>query len=253
MKNFSFEKDGDVGILTVNRPEVLNALNSTMLEELALFLTMRTSKMDLNALILTGKGERAFIAGADVKEMNDLSAIEIKGFLQVGQQVTQMLENAPFLTMAAVNGYALGGGLEMALSCDFIYASENAKLGLPEIKLGVIPGFGGTQRLAYAVGARRAKEMIYTGKHISAQEALQIGLVNRVCTQAELLDECVKTAKEILRNPQTAFKSAKDAIDGGYLQDLAVGLILEKNLFVSCFKTVEREEAMRTFLDRVGN
>ena len=141
----------------------------------------------------------------------------------------------------------------MALSCDFIYASENAKLGLPEIKLGIIPGFGGTQRLAYAIGARRAKEMIYTGEHISADVAYKMGLVNRVFPQDKLLEESLKTANAALKHSHTAFKGAKDAIDGGYLQDLAVGLKLEKNLFLSCFKTVEREEAMRSFLERVGN
>ncbi|KKL68762.1 hypothetical protein LCGC14_2121730 [marine sediment metagenome] len=179
MELISFEKRGQTGILKVNRPEALNALNRAVLEELQRFLSSGVSSENIRALIFTGEG-KAFIAGADIKEMQALDGAGIGEFCELGQGVTNSLASLEMVTIAAVNGFALGGGLEMALACDFIYASTGAKLGQPEVTLGIIPGFGGTQRLSRAVGVRLAKELITTGRFLGAEEALRIGLVNKV-------------------------------------------------------------------------
>ena len=233
MKNLKFKKLDNIAVLTVNRPQALNALNLETLEELRNCLT---SQQDIRVLILTG-AEKSFIAGADIKEMQAMNPQQIIEFCQRGQDVANLFETSPFVTIAAVNGYALGGGLEMALACDFIYASQKAKLGLPEVSLGVIPGFGGTQRLARAAGTRRAKEMIMSGQHISAHEALMYGIVNKVCEPESLLQECEKIAKTITGHSYEAIKRAKKAINEGSFE-------LETQLFAECFGTKEREEAM---------
>ncbi len=250
MEHLRFEKNIQVGLLTFDRPKALNALNLELLEELKRFLEEESEKGELTALIVTGSGDKAFIAGADIKAMQTLDAEGIRSFIALGQQVTLLLENAPFITIAAVNGFALGGGLEMALACDFIYAAETAKMGLPEVTLGIIPGFGGTQRLSRAVGARRAKEMIATGKPIDANEALKIGLVNQVFDQESLLEACRSTAKRIAGYSQTAISQGKHAVNRGGDLPIKEGLELEKNNFAHCFATPEREEAMQAFLDK---
>lgn len=250
MKNLEFEIENCVGLLRINRPNALNALNLELLGEMKLFLETEIQKNVLKALILTGSGDKAFIAGADIKEMQSLDAAGIETFITLGQQVTLLLENAPFITIAAVNGFALGGGLEMALACDFIYASEKAKLGLPEVTLGIIPGFGGTQRLARAVGTRRAIEMIATGKHLEAEEAKEIGLVNHVYKAESLIGACWSTADRIARHSHTALAQGKSAVIEGIAMPLPAALDLEKAKFVHCFSTPEREGAMQAFLDK---
>ena len=250
MKYLEFEKENSVGVLTINRPKALNALNLEVLEEIEKFLETEIQKNLLKVLILTGSGDKAFIAGADIKEMQGLDASGIQIFITLGQKVSLLLENAPFITIAAVNGFALGGGLEMALACDFIYASENAKLGLPEVTLGIIPGFGGTQRLARAVGTRRAKEMIATGKHIEAEEAKEMGLVNHVYKPEALIGACWNTADHIAHHSHTAVSQAKSAVNEGIALPLPAALDLEKSKFSLCFSTPEREGAMQEFLDK---
>lgn len=247
MKTLAYTVENGVGILRVNRPKVLNALNREVLSELKHFLEHAEG---LKTLILTGEGDKAFIAGADIKEMQHLTQKEVLEFCSLGQTVSHLLENAPFATIAAVNGYALGGGLEMALACDFIYASRNAKLGLPEVTLGIIPGFGGTQRLSRAVGTRIAKEMILTGKHISAEEALQIRLINRLCEPDQLMETCIETATRIAKHSRIAVQQGKNAVNYGYPMGMREALEIERNMFAVCFMTKEREQAMQAFLEK---
>jgi enoyl-CoA hydratase len=235
-------------VIWVNRPKVRNALNSQLLKELARLLREIAQHSTYRALILTGAGDKAFIAGADIEEMERMTSVEMQAFLQLGSEVATLLETLPLVTLAAVNGYALGGGLEMALACDFIYASPQAILGLPEVKLGLIPGFGGTQRLMRAVGVARAKELIMSGRMISAEAAHAIGLVNKVCEGNTLLEECLKVAAEIADHGTTAVNSAKRAICEGSDLPLQQGLALEQACFLTCFATEERKRAMKAFL-----
>lgn len=251
MTQLIIERHETFAIVKINRPEALNALNRKLLQELLGAVDDFIHNNQLRAIILTGEGSKSFIAGADIKAMSMMTHLEMLEFCTLGQQVTLALENAPFLTLAAVNGYALGGGLEMALACDFIYASSNAKMGLPEITLGIIPGFGGTQRLSRAVGTRQAKEMILTGKLISAEEAKQLGIVNAIYEEG-LLDACQKTVNILSKYSLTAIKQAKNAINYGISMSLPEALELEKSLCALCFDTKEREEGMQAFLNKKG-
>lgn len=250
MQHFTYKISEGLALLQIDRPQVMNALNRKLLEGLLHFLETVALEEKVKALILTGMGEKAFISGADVKEMSRFTQQEAMEFCELGQKVANELETAPFVTIAAVNGYALGGGLEMALACDFIYASKTAVLGLPETKLGLIPGFGGTQRLASVVGMRKAKELIMRGKTFKAQEALEMGIVNYVCEPHKLLEECTKTAKEILSHSSDAVLGVKNAINVGMQLKLPQALELEKGIFANCFETVERSDAMKTFLEK---
>lgn len=252
MKTIILEKNGPIAFVKINRPESLNALNKELLEELAILIDLLTRGQQIKAMVLTGEGDKAFVAGADIKEMLQMTHVEMLRFCEMGQEVAHVIENAPFIIIAAVNGYALGGGLELALACDFIYASTTAKLGLPEVTLGIIPGFGGTQRLSRAAGTRLAKEMITTGKTISAPEAKEIGIVNRLCEPSQLLDECFQTASTIAKNSQMAVEQAKKAINVGYSLNIDDALELEKNMCAVCFSTPERQEAMQAFVDKKG-
>lgn len=246
MENLHYEKRGLIGLLTINRPQALNALNRDVLQELADFLEKIE---DIRALILTGEG-KAFIAGADIKEMQSFQVDELLEFSHLGQKVTHLIENSPFLTIAAVNGYALGGGLEMALACDFIYASETAKLALPEITLGLIPGFGGTQRLSRAIGTRKAKELILTGKQVDAKEAYALGIVNRICQPDRLIEDCFATAELAAKYSPFALRQAKLAVNQGENMGLHEALEFERTLFGLCFGTPESEAAMKAFLEK---
>ncbi len=250
MEQIQFEADNGIGILRIDRPESLNALSSRMLQELAHFLLERAKRQEVRALIVTGSGDKAFIAGADIKEMEAMDSNASERFCNLGQQVTLLLEQAPFVTIAAVNGFCLGGGLELALACDFIYASESAVLGLPEVSLGLIPGFGGTQRLSRAVGTRMAKELITSGRRINAQEALRLGLVNRVCTKEDLLDSAIATCKDVLKNSFSAVLRAKEAIDSGHGLPLTEALKIERLAFRSCFGDLDHTEGMRAFMEK---
>src|SRR5437588_10854260 len=193
-ENIQVERDGQIATITVNRPKSLNALNSQTLRELTQAVR---DNADQRALILTGAGDKAFVAGADISEMAPMTPWSAREFSELGHVVTALLEDIPCATIAAVNGYALGGGLELAVACDMIYASDNAKLGLPEVTLGITPGFGGTQRLVRLVGKLRAKEIIFTGEMVDAQKAAQIGLVNEVFPREQLLPHCRKVAAKI--------------------------------------------------------
>lgn len=252
MNHLKVEQNGSLAILKIDRPKVLNALNEATLKEMLAFLTVTAIEKKLRAVILTGEGNKAFIAGADIKEMQAMDHIGMLHFCELGQNVTKALEQAPFLTIAAVNGYALGGGLEMALACDFIYAGRNAKMGLPEVTLGIIPGFGGTQRLSRAVGTRQAKELVMSGKMISAETAKIIGIVNQVCEEETLLHDCTAIAQEVIKNGSMAVMQAKQAINAGYSMGMAEALELERNMCAVCFATTERLEGMNAFLAKRG-
>src|SRR4051795_3253672 len=211
-ENILVERDGPIAIVTVNRPKSLNALNSQTLRE----LTQAVRECaDARALILTGAGDRAFVAGADISEMAPWGPGQAGESSERGHVVPALLEDTPAATIAAVNGYALGGGLELAVACDMIFISENARLGLPEVSLGVTPGFGGTQRLVRLVGKLRAKEIIFTGEMVDAQTALRIGLLNAVLPQQELLDHCKKVAEKIAQRGPLAIGRAKRLVERG--------------------------------------
>lgn len=252
MSNIIVEKYDQAAVVKINRAKVLNALNRETLEEL--FSIIEGGKKNgIKALILTGEGEKAFIAGADIKEMHALSHLGMLDFCKLGQSVANALSDAPFLTIAAVNGYALGGGLEMALACDFIYASSSARLGLPEVSLGIIPGFGGTQRLASAVGIRQAKEMIMSGLIITAERARELGIVNHVSRPENLLSDSLAAAGKILSHPYSATFQAKNAINAGFNLGMKEALELERNICAVCFATPECNDGMEKFLTSKGN
>lgn len=250
MKYLQFEKRVEIGILTINRPDALNALNIAVLEEINQLLTKGLVEQEIKVLIVTGAGEKAFIAGADIKAMNNLNHLEMLSFLELGQKITFQLERSDIVTIAAVNGFALGGGLEIALACDFIFASSTAKMGLPEVTLGLIPGFGGTQRLARAIGGRRAKELIITGNFVSADIAEKIGLVNKVTEPAQLLPECLAVAEKICKNSFFSVLKAKKVIDLGYNLTLVEAMEMEKYTCTICFTTENCKEGMDAFLNK---
>jgi len=236
--------------ITFNRPKALNALNSALLEELSSAVDDIAQTADARVLILTGAGDKAFIAGADIKELATLTALQAKLFARSGQEVIDKIAALPFPVIAAVNGYALGGGTEMALACDFIYAAEAASLGLPETTLGLIPGFGGTQRLARLVGPNRAKELIYTGRIISAEQALSIGLVNQVFPAEELMGAVDKIANLFCRRGRVSLREAKEAVNKGLNTDLATGLKIEQDAFALCMVSDDAKEGTAAFIEK---
>lgn len=227
-KHLLFETaDDGIATITFNRPKALNALNAELLGELSSLLDIIAQDEAIRVLILTGAGEKAFVAGADINELAKCNALQGKCFANRGQSAISKLQALNIPVIAAVNGYALGGGSEIALACDFIYASETAMFGLPEITLGIIPGFGGTQRLPRLVGINIAKEMILTGKMISAAEAREIGMVNKVVAPADLMGEVKKTARSIAQKGKVALRAAKQVINAGIEVDLAAGCRME--------------------------
>jgi len=242
-------KDG-ISTITFNRPKVLNALNSTLLTELSHALATVAENEDIRVLVLTGAGEKAFVAGADINELAQLSTLEAKSFARKGHLILDRFQALPIPVIAAVNGFALGGGTEIAIACDFIYASEKAVFGQPEIKLGVIPGFGGTQRLARLVGMNMAKEMILTGKMVTAAEAKSIGLVNKVCSKEKLMDEVMQTASTMASKGKVSLRAAKDAINMGMNVDLASGCNLEIDAFAICLGSEDAKEGTSAFLEK---
>lgn len=244
------DTSGEVGILTINRPAKLNALNIQVHRELKACLT-ELHKSKLKGLILTGEGEKAFIAGADIAEMKPMTNGEAQAFAELGQQVTVLMETLPFPTIAAVNGFALGGGFEMAMSCDFIFATKNAVFGLPEVKLGLIPGFGGTQRLSRIVGERRAKEIMFSGRNVSSEEAKALGIVLEVfADKAQLLDEAKNWFKLALSNSGYAIARAKEALRNGTEKTLGEGLQVEAVAFGKIFQTPDMVEGTSAFLEK---
>ena len=239
-----------IATITFNRPKALNALNSALLEELSQALDDMAADEEIRVLILTGAGDKAFVAGADITELANCNALQAKQFARQGQAVINKIAALPIPAIAAVNGYALGGGTEMALVCDFIYASDNANFGLPEINLGIMPGFGGTQRLARLIGPNQAKEMIYTGKMISADEAKDVGLVNKVCPVENLMDEAMSTARVIKTKGKVSLRAAKQAINNGLNTDLGTGLHIEQDAFAICMANEDAKEGTKAFLEK---
>lgn len=248
-KYLELEKKEKVGILSFNRPEVMNALNSEVLYELRDAIDFIEADDEIAVLILTGKG-KAFVAGADIAEMKSLTADEGRTFGSLGSDVFRKLELMEKPVIAAVNGFALGGGCELALSCDMRIASEKAKFGQPEVSLGITPGFAGTQRLPRIIGRAKAKELIFTGKMINAKEAERLLLVNQVVAPEALIDEAINLANQIVSNGQIAVKYAKAAINRGCDIDFESGNEIEKNYFGLCFATEDQKEGMAAFLER---
>jgi enoyl-CoA hydratase len=244
------EREGAVVVLTLNRPEKLNALNAELLGELDVALAALAGDSTISCAILTGSGEKAFAAGADIAAMLDLSTDEARHFSELGHRVCSRIERAPFPVIGAVNGFALGGGCELALACDFLYASDNAKLGQPEVNLGIIPGFGGTQRLARRVGIARARELCYTGDTIAADEALRIGLVNAVVPRAELGAKVKEVAGKIAEKGRVAIAQCKRVLFSGEGVPLDTANVLETQAFAMLFGTKDRREGMSAFLEK---
>ena len=249
-KNILLSFEGEIGILTVHRPKAMNALNMETLQDIQRGIQEVKDHPEMKALIITGSGEKAFVAGADISEMRGMNSIEALNFSKLGHLTLKMLEDLDRPVIAAVNGFALGGGTELALACDFIYASENAKFGQPEVALGIFPGFGGTQRLPRLIGKAKAKELIMTGKHISAREAFELGIVNRVFPQASLMEETQKVALQIAANGVIAVRLAKMVINAGFNMDLTEACSLESYAFSFGFTTEDQKEGMAAFLER---
>ena len=249
-ENLLYEKKDQIGYITFNRPKLLNALNRKTMEELGDLLSVARDDAEVRALILTGAGEKAFIAGADINELAQRTAIDGKEFSLFGQGVLHMLETMGKPSIAAINGYALGGGCELALACTIRLASRTAKLGQPEVKLGILPGYGGSQRLARLCGKGVAHELVLAGEMISAEEALRIGLVNRVVEPAELIPAAEALAKKIIANAPLAVKFAMEAIEHGMEMPQEEGLFLEATLFGLCCATDDMREGTRAFLEK---
>lgn len=249
MEYVLYEQKGAVGIITISREKALNALNSAVLDELnATFDSVDLSTV--RCLILTGAGQKSFVAGADIGEMSTLTKAEGEAFGKKGNDVFRKIETFPIPVIAAVNGFALGGGCEISMSCDIRICSENAVFGQPETGLGITPGFGGTQRLARLVGAGMAKQMIYTARNIKAPEAYRIGLVNAVYPQEELMAAAEKMAAGIAKNAPIAVRNCKKAINEGLDADMDDAMVIEEKLFGSCFETGDQKYGMEFFLDK---
>ena len=244
-----YEKQENIGILTINRPEALNALNSTVIGDLEQAITEVEKDAELGALIITGEG-RSFVAGADIGEQLPLDVAGGRKWGQRGSALMRRIEKLEIPTIAAVNGFALGGGCELALSCDIILASEKAKFGQPEVGLGITPGFSGTQRLPRRVGIAKAKELIFSGKVIGAAEAEKIGLVNAVYAPEELIPGAIAMAKSFTANAPIAVKYSKACIDRGMQMDIDDGIALENELFAMCFATADQKEGMSAFVEK---
>lgn len=249
-EHITLAREGNIGIITVNRPEVLNALNRQTLMELKTAFLEFDEDAKIRAFIVTGSGPKAFVAGADINELNGLSPIEGLKFMHLGQEVFGLLEKMGTPSIAAVNGYALGGGCELAMACDLRVASTNAKFGQPEIKLGNIPGWGGTQRLPRLIGKTKAKELIFTGKFITAEEAEKLGLVNKVVPPDELLNAAKELARAVAAMAPVAVRMAKAAIDQGTETALEVGLNLEAQGVAMCLTTADQKEGVRAFFEK---
>jgi enoyl-CoA hydratase len=249
-KNLLLETTNGITTLTINRPQVLNALNSEVVRELECALYELDLNTTVTAIVLTGAGEKAFVAGADIKEMADISAFTAHDFARRGQRLMLLINKMRKPVIAAVNGYALGGGLELALACDFIYASEKAKFGFPEVGLGVIPGFGGTQNLARLIGPNKANELVFSGRIITAAKALSWGIVNEVFPPEELLTKALETAREISAKGTLGVAYAKEVIASGMNMTKEDGFRYEASLFGVLFATEDQREGMGAFLEK---
>ena len=249
MSYVKFEKQGEIGIATIDRQEALNALNDVVIGELEELVTELEKDREIRALILTGAG-RSFVAGADIKLQQPLDVDGGRRWGQRGSSLFRRLEKLEIPTIAAVNGFALGGGCELAMSCDIILASEKAKFGQPEVGLGITPGFSGTQRLPRRVGLAKAKELIFSGKMIKADEAKAIGLVNEVYAPEELMDKAMEMAKSFTKNAPIAVKYSKALINRGMQMDIDDGIMLEQEMFAMCFASQDQKEGMLAFMEK---
>jgi enoyl-CoA hydratase len=249
-QNLLLEIADGIGTLSVNRPEALNALNIGTLHELQEAFRELENNPEVRVVILTGAGDRAFVAGADISEMKDMNCLEAIRFSELGHATLEQIEGLRKVVIAAVNGFALGGGMEIALACDFIYASEKAKLGTPEVTLGVFPGWGGTQRLPRLIGKGKGKELIFTGAMISASEAKDLGIVNRVFPAESLMEETRKVAEKIASNGPIAVQLAKTTVNRGYDVGLKEGCHMEALSFGTCFTTKDQKEGMTSFIEK---
>ena len=250
MENVLLEKQGHVSIITINREKALNALSTAVLNDLEEAVNTVEADKDTYCVVITGAGNKSFVAGADIAEMKDKTVEEAAEYGAYGNKIFRQIETLHCPVIAAVNGFALGGGCEISMACDIRIASDNAKFGQPETGLGILPGFGGTQRLARLVGKGRAKELIFTCDMIDANEAYRIGLANKVVPQAELLDTCKAMAEKIMSKGSYAISLAKEAINTGTETDLSSGLTLEADLFGLAFSTDDKKEGMTAFLEK---
>ena len=249
MSFVNVDLQGAVAVLTIDRPKALNALNPEVLAD----LKAAFEGIDQNAVrcvVLTGAGDKSFVAGADIGSMSTMTKAEGEAFGKLGNDIFLMIESFPLPVIAAVNGFALGGGCELAMSCDIRICSDNAMFGQPEVGLGITPGFGGTQRLARLVGMGMAKQLLYTARNIDAAEALRIGLVNAVIPQAELLDAALKMAGQIAKNAPIAVRACKKAVNEGMQVSIDKAVEIEEKLFGDCFETHDQVEGMACFLSR---
>jgi enoyl-CoA hydratase len=249
-ENILLEKKNSIAYVTVNRPKVLNALNMATMEELRAAFHEIKNDADIRVVILTGAGEKAFVAGADISELAKQDAVSAKQYAHRGQNVLNLIENLGKPVIACINGFALGGGCELALACTMRLASDNAKFGQPEVKLGIIPGYGGTQRLARLVGKGLAMQMVLAGEMITAQEAHRIGLVNEVTAAAELIPRAEAIATKIIANAPLAVQYTLEAVNRGMEMALAEGLFLEATLFGVCCATSDKGEGTAAFLEK---
>ncbi|GAA0086718.1 short-chain-enoyl-CoA hydratase [Clostridium sp. CTA-7] len=250
LKNVILEKEGNLAIVTINRPKALNALNSGTLKDLDAVLDDLENDQNIYCVILTGSGEKAFVAGADISEMKDLTEDEGREFGLLGNRVFRRLEKLDKPVIAAISGFALGGGCELAMACDIRIASEKARFAQPEVGLGITPGFGGTQRLPRLVGEGKAKELIYTCATVKADEALKIGLVNKVVALESLMEEAKNMAKTIIANAPIAVRLCKDAINRGMQVDIDKAIKIEAEDFGKCFSTEDQKEGMEAFMEK---
>lgn len=247
MENIIYEKISEnIGLLKINRPKYLNSLNSQTLNEISEALDEIKKDTDLYVLIVTGEGEKAFVAGADIKEMKDMYGIDAMAFSKFGNDVFKKIEDLDKVVIASINGYCLGGGLELALSCDIRIGSINSKFGQPEVSLGIIPGFGATQRLFNVIGVGKAKEMIFTGDVVGSEEALNLGLLNKVTENP--IKEAVDMANKIVQKGPVAVVQAKKAINFSYTKNLAISYEVE--CFANCFNTKDQKEGMNAFIEK---
>lgn len=250
MSNVLCKVEGGLAEVTINRPQALNALNSETLQELSKIIEDLTGKKEIGVVIITGAGEKAFVAGADITQMKDMSALDARDFGRLGQKVFSAIETMPQVVIAAVNGFALGGGCELSMACDIRLASKKAKFGQPEVTLGITPGFAGTQRLPRLVGRAVAKELIYTGDAIDAEEAYRIGLVNKVYEPDQLLDKARELANKILSRGIWAVKLSKSAVNNGMNMDTESAYNYEAEVFGLCFSTADQKEGMTAFVEK---
>lgn len=250
MEFIKIDVENYIATITINRPEALNAMNKILVAELKEAMEKCVENDDVGVIVITGSGEKAFVAGADIKAMQKMSGRQALEFSREGQEMTMVIENSPKPVIAAINGFALGGGCEIALACDMRVAAENAKFSQPEVALGIIPGWGGTQRLPRLIGKGRAIEMITGGGMIDAEEALRIGLVNHVVPQPELMEKVHSLAKSILKNGPAAVGAALKCIHRGFDKHLENGLDIELNAFAELFETDEQREGTTAFVEK---